>query len=91
VYINTGSTNPNEQPKFTSAAEGITIVQPATTQMMSGADAVDFNRDGDIDILTGQGHGQSGLRFFERSFINNTLNNTHPVITAGKLQSMKKR
>ena len=91
AYINTGSANPHEQPKFTSAAEGITIVQPATTQMMSGADAVDFNRDGDIDILTGQGHGQSGLRFFERSFINNTLNNTQPIITAGKLQSMKKR
>ena len=67
VYINTGSGKPGEEPHFKSSAEGITIVQPATTQMMSGADALDFNGDGDIDILTGQGHGQSGLRFYERS------------------------
>lgn len=90
VYINTGSGNANEEPQFASSAEGITIVQPATTQMMSGADALDFNKDGDIDILTGQGHGQSGLRFYERSYINNTLNNTQPVVTAGKVQFNKK-
>lgn len=90
VYINTGSGKAGEEPKFESTAEGIIIVQPATTQMMSGADAVDFNGDGDIDILTGQGHGQSGLRFYERSYIDNKLNNTQPVVTAGKLQVNKK-
>lgn len=90
VYINTGSGKAGEEPQFHSSADGITIVQPATTQMMSGADALDFNGDGDIDILTGQGHGQSGLRFYERSFINNTLNKTHPIVTAGKLQVNKK-
>ena len=90
VYINTGTGNGGEEPQFKSSAQGITIVQPATTQMMSGADALDFNGDGDIDILTGQGHGQSGLRFYERSYINNILNNTQPVVTAGKLQINKK-
>jgi hypothetical protein len=86
VYLNTGSGAVNEEPQFTSSAEGIVIVQPWTTQMMSGAEAIDFNGDGDIDILTGQGHGQSGLRFYERNFIDNTLNKRHPVVIAGKLE-----
>ena len=30
-----------------------------------GADAKDFNGDGDLDIITGQGHGGSGIRFFD--------------------------
>ncbi|MEX2233089.1 MAG: VCBS repeat-containing protein, partial [Cyclobacteriaceae bacterium] len=86
VYINTGSGGPNEEPEFTSSESGITIVQPWTTQMMSGADAIDFNRDGDIDIVTGQGHGESGLRFYERSYIEDTLNKTHPVVQVGKIE-----
>lgn len=88
VYINTNTAG--GEPKFESSETGIIIVQPATTQMMSGADAVDFNGDGDIDILTGQGHGQSGLRFYERSYIDNLLNNTQPVVTLGKLQKNKR-
>lgn len=86
VYINTGSGGNNEEPEFTSSETGITIVQPWTTQMMSGADAIDFNGDGDIDILTGQGHGESGLRFYERSYIEDALNKTHPIVTAGKIE-----
>jgi hypothetical protein len=86
VYLNTGSGGKNEEPEFKSSAEGIVIVQPWTTQMMSGADAIDLNGDGDIDILTGQGHGASGLRFYERNFIENTLSKNHPVITVGKLE-----
>jgi hypothetical protein len=53
---------------------------------MSGADAMDFNGDGDIDILTGQGHGESGLRFYERSYIEDALNKTHPVVAPGKVE-----
>lgn len=82
VYINTGTGAAGETPQFKSSATGITIVQPWTIQMMSGADAYDFNGDGDTDILTGQGHGESGLRFFERSFIENELHQRHPVIKA---------
>ncbi|MBI4580338.1 MAG: VCBS repeat-containing protein, partial [Planctomycetes bacterium] len=64
-------------------------VQPFTVQMMSGADAVDFNGDGDLDIVTGQGHGGSGIRFYERDYINDYVNetvsgtNTWPSVTVG--------
>ena len=83
-YKNTGSTTPGSLPYFNtswpgaSVKDGLTIVRPDTVQMMSGADALDWNRDWtgdpnlnqDLDILTGQGHGGSGLRFYERDYIN---------------------
>jgi len=86
-YKNTGSGGSNEEPQFTSSADGIKIVQPWTVQMMSGADAVDFNGDGDLDIITGQGHGASGLRFYERDYINDFVNNTYPIVTIGAAES----
>ncbi len=87
VYINTGSGAPGEEPVFGSSESGIIIVQPKTTQMMSGADAIDFNGDGDIDIVTGQGHGESGLRFYERSYIEDVLNKRHPVVVPGRIET----
>ncbi|UCD29256.1 MAG: fibronectin type III domain-containing protein, partial [Planctomycetota bacterium] len=54
-------------------------VQPWNQMMTSGADAVDFNADGDFDILTGQGHGGGGLRYYERDYIENDLSDTHPL------------
>jgi len=58
-------------------AEGTIIVQPfVTTQMISGAEAVDWRGDGDLDIVTGQGHGGNGLRFYERDYINDFVNRT---------------
>jgi hypothetical protein len=79
-YRNIGSGKLNTEPQF-SSAEGVVILQSLTPQMISGADAVDWNGDGDIDILTGQGHGGSGLRFFERDYLEDELNGTHPVVT----------
>ncbi len=81
-YRNTGSGGVNVEPQFTSSSSGVNIVQPFTAQMISGADAIDWNGDGDIDIITGQGHGGSGLRFYERDYINDVLNNTFPTVTA---------
>ena len=86
VYINTASGGTNAEPAFSSSEKGIVIVQPFTTQMMSGADATDFNADGDIDILTGQGHGASGLRFYERSYIEDWLRGSHPVVIVGEVE-----
>jgi hypothetical protein len=80
LYKNVGSGKHGEVPRF-SAKEGAIIVKPFTVMMTSGADAVDFNGDGDLDILTGQGHAGSGLRFFERDYIRDCMNDSHPTIT----------
>ncbi|MDO8587424.1 MAG: VCBS repeat-containing protein [Armatimonadota bacterium] len=80
-YRNTGTTS---NPKFESSQSGVYIVAPWTVQMMSGADAVDWNGDGDLDIVTGQGHGGSGLRFYERDQINDYVNGgAYPIVTIG--------
>ncbi len=79
-YRNIGSGRPKTEPRFTSS-EGDILLQSWTPQMISGADAVDWNGDGDLDILTGQGHGGSGLRFYERDYLEDELNRTHPVVT----------
>jgi len=67
-------------------AAGEVILQPWTVQMISGADVKDFNRDGDLDIVTGQGHGGTGLRFFERDYIEDTLHDSPPIVTAGAIE-----
>ena len=88
-YRNISSSAPNTEPQFTDA-EGVIIVQGESPQMISGADAVDWNGDGDIDILTGQGHGGSGLRFYERDWIEDELNKTHPVVTMVGVEAKRK-
>jgi FG-GAP-like repeat len=85
-YKNLGSGGRGEEPRFKSL-DGVIIVKSSSPQMISGADAVDWNGDGDIDILTGQGHGGSGLRFFERDWIEDELHGAHPRVTAGGIES----
>ena len=80
-YRNVGSGRPNTEPLLAPAA-GTILVQPfCKTQMISGADVVDWRGDGDFDILTGLGHGGSGLRFYERDYINDFVNDTRPTVT----------
>ena len=81
-YRNIGSAT---APEFADP-EGITILKAESPQMISGADVVDWNGDGDLDILTGQGHGGSGLRFYERDWIENELAGTQPVVTALRIE-----
>jgi len=85
-YKNVGSGKRGEEPQFADP-EGIKIVKPYSIMMISGADAVDFNGDGDIDIITGQGHGGSGIRFYERDYIEDSLNDTFPIVTAKKVET----
>jgi hypothetical protein len=79
-YKNIGSGQPGALPQFANP-DGQILVQPYTTQMISTVHALDWRGDGDIDILTGQGHGGSGLRLYERDYINDFLNNTYPIVT----------
>jgi len=87
-YKNIGSGAAGAEPQFANT-KGVIIVKPFCVQMVSGADAVDFNGDGDLDILTGQGHAASGLRYYERDYIEDCLNNTHPVVKMVKVESKR--
>jgi len=78
-YKDEGSGQPGEEPKF-SNPDGVSIVKPYSIMMISGADVIDWNGDGDLDVLTGQGHGGSGLRFYERDYIEDCLRGTHPIV-----------
>lgn len=80
LYRNVGSGRPGEEPQFADP-DGTYLVKPYSIMMISGADAVDWNRDGDLDILTGQGHGGSGIRFYERDYIEDCVQNTHPFVS----------
>lgn len=84
-YRNTSSGRPGEKPMFADK-DGVAIVKPYSIMMISGAEAVDWNGDGDLDILTGQGHGGSRLRFYERDFIEDTLHGTHPIAHVGNFE-----
>ncbi|MDH4241306.1 MAG: VCBS repeat-containing protein, partial [Phycisphaerae bacterium] len=87
-YKNVGTGRAGEEPKF-SNPDGIKIVKPYSIMMISGADAIDWNQDGDIDILTGQGHGGSGIRFYERDYIEDSIHNTHPIVSVEKFETSK--
>jgi len=78
-YRNVGSGAPGDEPQF-SDPEGVVILQGESPQMISGAEVVDWDGDGDLDLLTGQGHGGSGLRFYERDWIEDELHGTHPMV-----------
>ncbi len=83
LHRNIGSGARGEEPVLegNAANEGVPIVHPFSVQTVSGADAFDFNGDGDLDILTGQGHGGSGLRYFEHDYIDDVVNHTEPIVT----------
>ncbi|MDO8683376.1 MAG: VCBS repeat-containing protein [Armatimonadota bacterium] len=86
LYQNTGDSGPGKEPEFAWPREGIELLRAWTDMTISGVDAKDWNGDGDIDILTGQGHGGTGLRFFEHDYIEDDLNDTHPRVTVEKTE-----
>jgi len=86
-YKNIGSGAAGQMPQYANTT-GQYIVKPFTVQMVSGADAQDWRGDGDTDILTGQGHGGSGLRFYERDYIDNSSNPTIvPTVTVAATET----
>ena len=83
LYRNIGPAGPNVEPEF---ADGVEIVRPWTVMTISGADAVDWHGDGEWDIVTGQGHGGSGLRFYQRDYIEDFVHDTFPAVTVGRTE-----
>ena len=65
------------------------LLRGSSPQMISGVDAVDWDGDGRVDLLTGQGHGGSGLRFYARDWIEDELHGTHPVVGVIAVESRR--
>jgi hypothetical protein len=84
-YRNIGSGATGTEPQFADP-EGVVILRAESPQMISGADAVDFDGDGTLDILTGQGHGASGLRFYARDWLEDERRQSHPAVTIQRLE-----
>jgi hypothetical protein len=84
-YRNIGSGAAGTEPQFADP-EGVVILTAESPQMISGADAVDFDGDGTLDILTGQGHGASGLRFYAREWLEDERRHSHPIVRIQRLE-----
>jgi hypothetical protein len=84
VFLNTGARG--ERPRFRSSAQGLTVLRPWTAQTISGADAFDWDGDGRADVLTGQGHAGSGLRFFSRGYLDDLRADSLPSVTVGRTE-----
>jgi FG-GAP-like repeat len=67
-------------PDFSGPLKGKLILTAPTRQLISGAQAVDWDGDGALDLVTGQGHGGSGLLFFTRGYLEDLLHGTRPVV-----------
>ena len=80
LFRNTTAGTPGKRPRFDSSAEGVVILKSWTGQMISGVDARDWNGDGDVDLLTGMGHGGAALRFFERDHVEDMRRGTLPIV-----------
>jgi hypothetical protein len=85
VYLNTGERS--GRPRFRSSPAGLMLLQPWTAQTISGADAFDWDGDGREDVLTGQGHAGSGLRFYARGYLDDAVRGTLPRVIIEAVES----
>jgi hypothetical protein len=84
VFLNTG--DQEGRPRFRASPSGLTVLRPWTAQTISGADPFDWDGDGRADVLTGQGHAGSGLRFFARDYLDDLRRDTLPRVSVGALE-----
>jgi hypothetical protein len=68
-------------PEFVAPGRGVVLLEAETRQLISGAHAVDWDGDGRLDLVTGQGHGGSGILFFAHDFVEDARNGTLPSVT----------
>jgi hypothetical protein len=79
LYLNTAQAR--GRPRFRGSPQGVMLLRPWTAQTISGADVFDWNGDGRPDVLSGQGHAGSGLRFFVFDYLEDLRRDTLPVVT----------
>ncbi len=81
VWLRTDGAAPGAKPIFAGPAQGEVVLAPWTDQMISGVDARDWDGDGRVDLVTGQGHGGSGVRFYRRGHLDDVAAGVAPVVT----------
>jgi hypothetical protein len=81
VWRRTDAALPGMKPQFGGKVEGEVVLAPKTHEMISGVDAFDWDGDGEIDLLTGQGHGGSGIRYYRRGYLEDVRADTPPRVT----------
>lgn len=81
VWRRTDAAEPGMKPQFGGPVEGEVILEPWTHEMISGVDALDWDGDGSIDLLTGQGHGGSGIRYYRRGYLDDIRAGSLPKVT----------
>jgi hypothetical protein len=81
VWRRTDAALPGMKPQFGGKVEGEVVLAPRTHEMISGVDALDWDGDGEIDLLTGQGHGGSGIRYYRRGYLEDVRSGTLPKVT----------
>ena len=69
------------RPRFASSPTGEVLLEGEILESISGVFAFDWTGDGDPDLLTGQGHAGSGLRFFEHDYVRDLRQGTLPAVT----------
>jgi hypothetical protein len=89
LYRNIGSGRAGEEPVFGWPAQGVVLVAPWGPQLISSVDAMDWDDDGDIDIITGQGHGGAAIRLYNHGFVEDNLNHTQPRVTVGRTEKRR--
>ncbi|MDO8684183.1 MAG: VCBS repeat-containing protein [Armatimonadota bacterium] len=89
VYKNIGPNGFGDKPVFAADTVGTVLADSYGAQTLSGVDAKDWNGDGDTDILTGQGHGGSCLKFYERDYLDDYVDGTYPTVTVGSPEKGK--
>lgn len=73
--------DPPRPPEFAPPGRGVVLLEAETRQLISGAQAVDWDGDGRLDLVTGQGHGGSGILFFSHDFLEDARNGTLPLVS----------
>jgi hypothetical protein len=68
-------------PELAAPGRGVVLLEAETRQLISGAQAVDWDGDGRLDLVTGQGHGGSGILFFAHDFVEDARNGTLPSVS----------
>jgi len=75
------------RPRFRDPV-GELLLAAETREMISGVDVVDWDGDGQLDLVTGMGHGGSGVRLFSHDYVRDLRDGTLPRVEVRSLRRL---